>query len=187
MTFRWIKQHVSSCPFLKAGVACCLPTCAQGSSVLVTVNFGIARFFWAFMFLFGALCILVVLALLVYTKLCTGLGSRWCASCWTRPLGEGRWGYYHRDFWRESMAAHNTATHFYSFCFFRTGDVCRYGMPYKQALAGQPSLLSYDASMVYWAQEALRRICRQKQCETSFAPFFGFFCLVGILRLGSGI
>ena len=40
VTFRWIKQHVSSCPLFKAGVACCLPTCAQGSSVPVTGNLG---------------------------------------------------------------------------------------------------------------------------------------------------
>ena len=38
ITFRWVKQHVASCPLFKAGVACCLPTCAQGSSVLVMVN-----------------------------------------------------------------------------------------------------------------------------------------------------
>ena len=36
VTFRWIKQHVATCPFLRTGVACCLPTCAQGSSVSVT-------------------------------------------------------------------------------------------------------------------------------------------------------
>ena len=143
ITFRWVKH----CPFLKAGVACCLPTCAEGSSVPVTGNLGSGGF-WAFMFRFVALCILGVLALLVYTQLCTGLGSRWCASCWTRPLGEGRWEHYLRDFWRESMAAHNTAAHFYSFCFFRSGDVFRYGKPYMLALAGQPSLHGYDACMV---------------------------------------
>ena len=51
ITFRWVKQHASSCPLLKAGVACCLPTCAKGSSVPVmgdTVN-GV---FWAFCFFF---------------------------------------------------------------------------------------------------------------------------------------
>ena len=30
ITFLWIKQHVSSCPLFRTGVACCLPTCAQG-------------------------------------------------------------------------------------------------------------------------------------------------------------
>ena len=38
VTFRWIKQDVCSCPLFKAGVACCLPTCAQGSSVPVMEN-----------------------------------------------------------------------------------------------------------------------------------------------------
>ena len=48
-TFRWVKQHASSCPLLKAGVACCLPTCAQGSSVLDTgiFVFGVFLGFWA--------------------------------------------------------------------------------------------------------------------------------------------
>ena len=36
VTFRWVKQHAPSCSFFEARVACCLPTCAQGSSVLVT-------------------------------------------------------------------------------------------------------------------------------------------------------
>ena len=99
VTFRWIKQHVSSCPLLKAGVACCLPMCAQGSSVPATGNLGNGGF-GAFLLLFGALCILGVPALLVYPLWCTRFGSRWCASCWTRPLGEGRW-------------RHNTATYFH--------------------------------------------------------------------------
>ena len=38
ITYRWVKQHVSSCPLVKAGVACCLPTFAQGSSVPVMGN-----------------------------------------------------------------------------------------------------------------------------------------------------
>ena len=56
VTFRWVKQHASSCPLLKAGVACCLPTCAQGLSVPVMGNFG-SGFFWALGLLFGVLCI----------------------------------------------------------------------------------------------------------------------------------
>ena len=50
ITFRWIKQHVSSCPLLKAGVACCLPTCAQGSSVTVVGNVSSGVFFGFFGF-----------------------------------------------------------------------------------------------------------------------------------------
>ena len=44
ITFRWVKQHVSSCPLFKARVACCLPTCAQGSSVPVMGNAVFGRF-----------------------------------------------------------------------------------------------------------------------------------------------
>ena len=48
ITFRWIKQHVSSCPLFKAGMACCLPTCAQGSSVPVVGNAVLGVFFFFF-------------------------------------------------------------------------------------------------------------------------------------------
>ena len=63
ITFRWVKQHVSSCPCSKAGVACCLPTCAQGSSgpVLVKVSCGV---FLVLGFLLGVLCIWGVQAFL---------------------------------------------------------------------------------------------------------------------------
>ena len=53
ITFRWVKQHVSSYPLLRAGVGCCLPTCAQGSSVPVTGNIGNGVFFLAFWLLFS--------------------------------------------------------------------------------------------------------------------------------------
>ena len=70
ITFRWVKQHVSSCPLLKAGVACCLPTCAQGSSVPVTelVGKGAA---WGLLVLLVVLFILgVLLFLLIYPLVC---------------------------------------------------------------------------------------------------------------------
>ena len=85
ISFRWIKQHVASCPLFRTGVACCLPTCAQGLSVPVVGNVGYG-IFWVFWFLFCVLCAGGVLALLV-SLLHTGLGFLWCASCWTRPCG----------------------------------------------------------------------------------------------------
>ena len=87
ISFRWVKQHVSSCLMFKAGVACCLPTCAHGSSVS-----GMECCFF-FLFLLGVLCIWGVLVLLV-SLLCTRLGLLRCASCWTRPSGGGRWRHY---------------------------------------------------------------------------------------------
>ena len=72
------------------------------------------------------------------------------------------------------MAAHTTATHFH-FRFFETGDIFMSEKPYMPALVGQASLHGENACMVYWTKGALRRICRQKQCETSFFSFFGFF------------
>ena len=71
------------------------------------------------------------------------------------------------------MAAHNTATHFY-FCFFETVDVFVSGKPYMFASAGQLSLHGNYACWVYGTKRALRGICRQKHCETSFSPFWVF-------------
>ena len=57
LTFRWVKQHASSCPLFKAGVACCLPTCAQGCSFPVMEDFGVwFGIFWVLWILLGVLC-----------------------------------------------------------------------------------------------------------------------------------
>ena len=120
VTFQWIKQHYSSCLLFKAGVACCLPTCAQGSSVPVM----------RLCFLLGALCIWRVLVFLV-SLLCTRLGSHRCASCWTRPLGEGRWGYYLSNLWGECLAAQKTAC-----CCFGIRDIVMIWEPKKASLCG---------------------------------------------------
>ena len=178
ITFRWVKQHVSSCPLFKAGVACCLPTCAKGSSVTVVVNVssGVFGVFW---FLLGVLCIWGILALLV-SLLCTRLGLLRCASCWTRPLSGGRWGHYLCNLREEYLKIHKTAFLFGSFLRIFMWE------PYMLALVGQPSLHGFDACMVYWNQGAPRRNCRQKQNKTSFS-LFGFFCLVEILLNVSGV
>ena len=91
ITFRWVKQHVASCSFLRTGVACCLPTCARGFSFSDTgiVEIGI---FWVFWLLLGTLCILGVLVFVVYPLVCTKFGFQRCALYWTRPVGGGRWG-----------------------------------------------------------------------------------------------
>ena len=69
-----IRQHTPSCP-LRAGVVCCLPTCAQGSSATVSVNWEFSAF-WDLCGLLGVLCVLV---LLVLSLIFTGLGLRRCA------------------------------------------------------------------------------------------------------------
>ena len=72
-------------------MACCLPTCAQGSSAAVTGGVG----YGGVLDILGAPSGLVhvgVLALLV-----PGLGLRRCAYRWTRPSGGGRWGHNSRD------------------------------------------------------------------------------------------
>ena len=111
VTFRWVKQQVSSCPLLKAGVACCLPTCAKGSSVPVMGNI-VNDVFWVLWFLLGVLCIWGVLVLLG-SLLCTRLGLLRCASCWTRPSGGGRWGHYLCNLWGEYFKIHKTVYNFW--------------------------------------------------------------------------
>ena len=57
----------------------------------------LVRSWWrkaVFGLLLGALCILGVLALLVIPLVCTRFGFQRCASCWTRPVGEVRFGEY---------------------------------------------------------------------------------------------
>ena len=103
ITFRWVKQHVSSCPLFKVGVACCLPTCAHGSSVSVMGN----AVFGLFLF-FGVLCMWGLLALLVYL-LCTRLGLLRCASYWTWPLGGVQWRHYLCNLWGEYFKLYKTA------------------------------------------------------------------------------
>ena len=93
VTFWWIKQHASSCPLFRTGVACCLPTCAKGFSVLVMEN-SANGVFLAFWLLFCVLCVWEVLVLLVPL-----LWLLWCASRWTRPLGGGRLGHYLYNLW----------------------------------------------------------------------------------------
>ena len=156
IAFRWVKQRVSSCPLFKAGVACCLPTCAQGCSFPVTGDFGFGfGVFWAFWFLLGVLCIWGVLALLV-SLLCTRLGLLRCASCWTRPLGGGRWEHYLCNLWGEYLKIHKTA---YMYC----------GKPYMLALAGQPSLHGYYAHRFIEIKEHFGEIAGLELSSTDFA------------------
>ena len=148
VTYRWIRQHTHFCPLFKAGVVCCLPTCARGSSVHVTGNFGFS-YFWAFLFLLCVLCMLEVLGLaFFYLLVCTKLGSCWCAFVGSRSLGVAQLGHYLLDHWEESMAVHNT-----TFIIFWKGVYFRWFFfgwkPYMLASVGQPSLHGHDACMVF--------------------------------------
>ena len=99
ITFRWVKQHVSSFPLFRTGVACCWPTCAQSLSVPVMGNSG-SCILGAFWLLFCVLCAWEVLVLLV-TLFRTKLGLLWCASCWTRLFGVVRRVHYLCNHWKE--------------------------------------------------------------------------------------
>ena len=156
VTFRWIRQHTASCP-LRTGVVCCLPTCAQGSSAAFARVVGNGAFgeFWA---LLGALCMWRVLALLVYSLMCTRLGLRRCAYCWTRPLGGGRWGLYLRDL----QGAHCFAQKF-ALYFLVDGSNSIY-----VASVGQPSLHGYYACMICWVKGTLEIL----QAKFYVRPFF---------------
>ena len=101
--------------------------------------------------------------------LCTGLGLLRCASCWTRPLGGGRWGYYLCNSLGKHPKVHKTPYNYF-------GSFFRYYVwkLYMLALVRQPSLRGYDACMVYSVKGALRRNCRQTKHKTSFSPFWIF-------------
>ena len=133
ITFRWVKQHVSSCPLFKAGVACCLPTCAKGSSVPVMVNAS-SCIFWVLWFLLGVLCTWGVLALLV-SLLCTRLGLLRCASYWTCPPGGVQWRHHLCNLWGEYFKIHKIAR----INSWVQWDV-RIWKPYMLASVGRPSL-----------------------------------------------
>ena len=164
ITFRWVKQHVASCSFLRTGVACCLPLCARGFSFSGTelVEKGSCLAFWL---LLGAFCILGVPALLVISLVCTRFGFQRCASYWTRPEGGGRRGHYPCYPWGVCWAAQKSVGQmWYGFC----GS--HYFKLYVLASVGRPSLHSYDACVVYWVQGTSWRNCRQNQGKTSFSP-----------------
>ena len=164
--------------FLKAGVACCLPTCAQGSSVPNTGNLGIGLF-WALGFLVCVLCTWRVLVLLA-SLLCTRLGLLRCASCWTRPWGGGRWRYYLCNFLEEHPKVHKTPYR----CICRFSGCYKWEL-YMLALVGQPSLHGYDACMVYSVKGHSGEIAGKQNIKPLFL-LPGFFCLVEILLKDSG-
>ena len=107
VTFRWIRQHTTSCP-LRAGVVCCLPTCAQGSSGTVMGNWGFSAF-WVLWGLLGVLCVWVMLVLLVLSLMFTGFGLRRGFVRWTRLFGGIRRVHFLRDsggvFWITQKSA----------------------------------------------------------------------------------
>ena len=134
-------------PFLRTGVACCLPTCAQGSSVSVTelVGKGAA---WGLLVL-----ILGVLALLIYPLVCVEPGLRKRAYNWTRSSGGVRRGHCLLG----SLGVHQitgkcATTHDGIIC--STG--CCWKLLYMQVLVRLPSLHDNYAYMVSWNQRALR-------------------------------
>ena len=138
ITFRWVKQHVASCLLFKAGVACCLPTCAQGSSVPVMENVS-DGVFWVFWFLLYILYIWGVLVFLV-SLLCTRLGLLRCASYRTCPFGRVRLGLYLCNLWEEHLKIHKVAD-----MYFGSFLGIFIGKPYMLALVGQPSLRGHYA------------------------------------------
>ena len=146
VTYRWIRQHTHFCPLFKAGVVCCLPTCAKGSSVHVTGNLGVCCF-WTFWFLLCALCMLEVLGLVFLPPSVYKAWVLLVCLFGSRPLGVDQLGHYLLDHWEESMAVHNTAKLFgdgLCYCLFFLG-----WKPYMLALVGQPSLHGYYACMVF--------------------------------------
>ena len=167
VTFRWIRQHTPSCP-LRAGVVCCLPTCAQGFSVPVVGNGGFSSF-WVWWELLGALCVWRMLVLLVFSLILTGFEFQRYVFRWTRFLGGGRWRHFFRNSRGVSWSTPKSAVVFH----WGSGDFGNF-MLYMLALVGQPSLRGRNACMVFRARGASWRNCRQNFRKTSFSPLFVF-------------
>ena len=170
VTFRWIKQHVATCPFLRTGVASCLPTCAQGSSVSVKelVGKGAA---WGLLVLLMVLLILGVLALLIYPLVCVEPGLRRRALRWTRSSG----GVRRRHCLRGSLGVHQITG---KCATVHDGIICSTGycwkLLYMLVFVRLPSLHDNYAFMVSWNKGALLGNCRQIYSKTSFSPVWGF-------------
>ena len=95
VTFRWMRQHTTSCP-LGAGVLCCLPTCAQGLSASVMVNWVFSTY-WVLWEVPWSLACMGDANSAVLSLIFTGLGLRRCAFRWTCLFGGGRREHYLRD------------------------------------------------------------------------------------------
>ena len=157
ITFRWVKQHVASCSFLRTGVACCLPTCSRGFSFSDTGEVGIGVFGWFFGF-FLVLCASWEYLFLYFTPLCVqSLGIEDVPSTghalWAEVGGgiifvtPGKFAGKH-----EKLPA------------FKIMGFGIFGFKlYMLALVGRPSLRSYDACTVYRVARASRRNCRQNR------------------------
>ena len=167
VTFRWIRQHTTSCP-LRAGVVCCLATCAQGSAATVLGNWEF-RTFWVLWGLFGVLCVWGMLVLLLLSLIFTGLGLPRCAFCWTCLFGGGWRGHFLRDCRGVSWIT-QTGAYLFQWWGCHSGKV----MLYVLALVGLPSLRGRDACMVLRVKGASWRNCRQNRRNASFSPLFIF-------------
>ena len=174
ITFRWVKQHVASCPLFRAGVACCLPTCAQGSSVPVMGNVS-DGVFWVFGFLLGVLCIWGVPVFLV-SLLCTRLGFLRCASYRTCPFGRVRLGLYLCNPRGEHLKIHKVASMYFGIFL---GDFFLEAI-YASLSGTAQSPWSLCMYGLFGKGGTLGGIAGKHKIRPLFL-LFGFFCLVEIL------
>ena len=151
-------------------MACCLPTCAQGSSVSVTELMGKGAA-WGLLVLLVVLLILGVLALLIYPLVCVEPRLRRRAYRWTRSSG----GVRRRYCLRGSLGVHQITR---KCATIHDGIMCSTGycwkLLYMLVLVRLPSLHDNYACMVSWNKGALRGNCRQIHSKTSFSPVWGF-------------
>ena len=172
VTFRWIKQHVATSPFLRTGVACCLPTCAQGSSVSVTELVGKG----------AAWGLLGVLALLIYPLVCVEPELRRRAYRWTRSSGGVRRGHCLRG----SLGVHQITG---KCATIHDGIICSAGycwkLLYMLVLVRLPSFHDNYAKMVNWNKGHSGEIAGGHTVRPPF-PLFGVFSFIETLCIGSG-
>ena len=121
--------------------------------------------FWAFWELLGVLCVWGGAGFAGFSPhVCRTRVTKVCYR-WTRPLGGGRWEHFLLDPRGVHCFSQKSAS-----CYHGDGSDSIVAMLYVSALAGLPSLLGYDAGVVFWVKESSWRNCR-KLCETSFSPF----------------
>ena len=118
-----------------------------------------------------------VLALLVYTVMCSGIGLRKGAYCWTRPSGGGWWEHYLRGLLRVLWFAQKKPLSIFGTLSHANGM-----MPHMLALVERPSLRGWCIGLVGHSGVKLHA-----NVMKTFSHQFQFLCLVGIVVCGLGV
>ena len=167
ITFRWIRQHIASCPFPRTGVVCCLPNVCTGFIRLFHGGGGDER-------------------VLGDSGCSQGFGAYGrCWLCWLTPSCPQDLGYAGVPIAGHALCAElgalsswSSGVHwFLRKCVWKIRKSSLYYvgvMLYMLASMRSPSLHGYHACMVFWFDGALQGNHRQNICKNCFFPSSGF-------------